>query len=58
MKVVEQEKQNYENLIAKRAGLEEIQKIVLAHNDAREKAIIARWELTVHRQAAVFKICI
>ena len=56
MKVVEQEKRNYENLIAKRAGLKEIQKIVLTHNDAREKAITPRLELTVHRQAAGFRI--
>ena len=56
MKVMEQEKQNYENLIAKRAGLKEIQKIVLTHNDAREKAITPRLELTVHRQAAGFRI--
>lgn len=58
MKVMEQEREKLNTLAAESQGgnikLEVLEKAILSYNIAREKAIKARWELVVHRQAAGF----
>ena len=56
MKVMEQDKQTIETMFQAggRINVDALEKVILSHNDARNKAITARWELVVHRQAAGF----
>jgi len=58
MKVMEQEREKYESLksdLGPSSHRDEVA-VVKAYNDARDKALHARWELVVHRQAAGFLV--
>lgn len=60
MKVMQQERERYDSLLVLQQDMKcavtvmQINAIAKGYNAAREKAIKARWELVVHRQAAGF----